>query len=127
MRRRSDMNTSEIKKEIWNILRSNGFAMKNGSELYTLKEDIVSYCILECPTNFVYIWFGFYPLYMPPLNGPYMIYGCRLNTLYCDLNISSKFIQDKSAMQEICINLDRHLKKELLPTTESIRTAPILY
>ena len=98
------MNTSEIKKEIWNILRSNGFAMKNGSEL-----------------------FGFYPLYMPPLNGPYMIYGCRLNTLYCDLNISSKFIQDKSAMQEICINLDRHLKKELLPTTESIRTAPILY
>ncbi len=108
---------STIGKEI----KSLGFKRKGNSLFFIENKDAFCFLHIECPSSVIYVHFGIFPLYLPPV-GFHMNYGWRLNNRYPSLGFLTKD-DTEERIHEYCKTLRDIINNDLFSMIRSLSTA----
>jgi len=105
----------KIIKDMRPYMKENGFKLTK--KCFFRIENDLAYCVeLEMPSNLIYIYCYFVPLYVPA-EYRYYTYGMRLKDVLSTLNIGVANIE------QWCNELKEHLKRFVFPTFERIKSS----
>lgn len=108
----------------WNMIRVFGFQKKSKTTFYMVKEDIIAFIGIDCPSGIYYFEFAFIPLYFPSLTGGISLnYGNRLEYMDTSLKKTLKNDSSEEEMTNWCKNAKQYIDEKLLPFIEEVSTA----
>ena len=116
-------NRKLIKQKLKDCLKANGYKQGKSSCFYLFTKDMIVYYKPEHPSIMTYLWFCFYPLYMPPVDLRVFTFGDRLSALTDNYIWNIRDYESDSSMEEWCeriAEIDRLRVSLLIPKLHDI-------